>query len=177
MDDLRQEILTLERQLTHKKQHLFILRFYKLIKMTEKDLLDLGITNMKLCIFRTRWEIQYDHYTDKYDENYYNHGDDSNSEAYIYAKKSHIQFGLDKKYYIKNNNKPTRFKIYRNLRNELRLINMDYDIDLDLEEQYELIQKYIDDKCIPEWLALYIFMYLNINDWQDIHLINHLNIV
>ena len=89
--------------------------------------------------------------------------------------KTLIIFGKSKKYFIKGGYVP--YNIYKNSAGELRIINSEYDLELDMDEQYELINSYASNINIPECLALSVFLYLADNKWDDLNLITYLSVV
>ena len=122
------------------------------------------------------WNICYIHTTDSYDENNYINSSDSEVETQPVERTFTINFGKSKKYYIKGNGN-NRFKIYKNSKNDLRIINTDYDVELDLDEQYELMDNYSNNPHIPEWLAIKVFVYMNENGWSDKNLTTYLSLI
>jgi hypothetical protein len=92
----------------------------------------------------------------------------------VEKKITQISFGKLKKYFLKGG---IKFNIYRNSNGELRIINSDYEFELDLEEQKSLILKYTSNKNVPEWLALKVFLYISYNKWDDRSIINHLSVI
>jgi hypothetical protein len=179
-EKLKIEIAELQLVLSNKKHELFHLRLSEMIGKTYQDMSQMGVSNVKFEILSDNksleWNISYTHYTDMYDENAYINSSDSEAETTPAQKTTYINFGKGKKYYIRGNGN-NRFKIYKNSKNDLRIINTDYDIELDLEDQEELIKRYSENKHIPEWLAIKAFSYLSENTWSDEHIINYLSLV
>ena len=89
-------------------------------------------------------------------------------------KETYVSFGKNKKYFIKG---CIKYNIYKNSTGELRIINSEYDLELDMEEQYLLINKYANNVNIPESLALSVFLYLSDNKWDDLNIITYLSVV
>ena len=201
--EFRLYILKLEKELKECKQKLFLNRFYKLYKKNIQPC----ISNIKIDIDHKNndWVISYEHYTNNYSINNYtinnaeiydnnlNYNKQANNittkpnnittaepnnittaDADAEKKKTIISFGKSKKYFIRGG---IRYNIYRNSSGDLRIINSDYDLELDMEEQYELISNYANNVNIPECLALSIFIYLSDNNWDDTNLITYLSVV
>jgi hypothetical protein len=186
---LTEEIRNLEIIIEKKKRALFLLR---LSKMYEASLSDV-ISNISIEVDRNEktWCITYTHITDEYSvDNYSNETyieretdelDDNLSHLPLEEipveknkKISVISFGKNKKYFIKGG---IKFSIYRNSANELRIINPNYDFELDLDEQKYLVTEYSRNKHIPECLALSIFLYMSYNKWDDTAIVNHFSLV
>lgn len=175
---LKDYILKVETELEKMKKQLFRLRLYKLLGITENQLSTLGVSNLEMMVYDDEWSISYNHYTNKYDENNYNYADDSDAETEPREKNTNICFGETDKLFLRGKGiRMTRFKLYRNSRNELRIINKDYNLELDTESQQELIGNYSRNKHIPEWLALRIFLYMCEHAWESENLIQYLGIV
>ena len=183
IETLKNEILQLNILIKEKNNEVFIYKLYKLVEIEDVDtyipaVIELCISDIHLNIQTDTWSIEYKHHTNEYNENDYNYHNDSDCEITPLHKITYVKFGIDKKYYIKISNtsnefKDSRFKIYRNSKKELRVINMDYDIELDVDEQYELITNYTLNRNIPEWLALLVFKNLSDNEWSDINVISY----
>lgn len=177
-NELRREIIELTALLNEKKKILFGRRFNLMIDKTDEELIELGVKDV---IFTHdpetfEWNINYT-ITVLYDENSYNYNSDSEVDDEPEKKTFVISFGKSKKYYIKGN-KNNRFKIYKNSKKELRVINEDYDIELDVdEEQDDLIKSYSLNYNIPEWVAIKVFLFMSENDWNDKHIINYMSCV
>lgn len=151
------------------------------------------------------WSISYTHTTNdfneiKYDIDYENLENSKNDESLdnlenIYTenaekncnfnigvntenkqKTTSVVFGKNKKYFIRiSDENVSRFKIYKNSMNKLRIINTDYDIELDLSEQDELMNRYSSNIDIPEWFAIKVFMFMKENEWDDENIVIHLS--
>jgi hypothetical protein len=89
-------------------------------------------------------------------------------------KETVVIFGKNKKYFIKGG---IKYNIYKNSTSELRIINSEYDLELDMEEQYSLINRYANNVNIPECLALSVFLYLSDNKWDDLNIITYLSVI
>jgi hypothetical protein len=178
-EKITSNILDLEKKITDQKKNLSMLRLCKLLGISEQSIESLGIKKIKFDIGVDTWNITYIHHTNKYDENDYDFDSDSEGETEVCPKTTQIRFGKTLKYYIKRPSgiRSTRFKLYRNSKKELRVINTDYDIELDMDEQMELIHKYSENKNIPEWMALKVIIYICENEWQDNHIINYFKII
>jgi len=172
---LKQEIQELEEQLDTKLAAFFIIRLRKMLGVSEQGLADWGITDVSISIDTDSWVIGYTHTTEKYNENNYNCGDESETEVESKPKTSKILFGNDDRYFLSGQNtRVGRFKIYTNSQKTLRVINSDYDIELDKDAQSDLIRQYSENKDIPEWAALKFFTYMCDNKWDSDSIIKHL---
>jgi hypothetical protein len=177
-EKFKKEILDLELVLEEKRDTFFKARLYKLIGIPEQELISWGIRNVLLDIYDNEWIIEYDHETNKYDENNYNHDGDSETETELREKRSSVSFGKDTKLFIKGKGyRQGRFKLYSNSRKEIRVINNDYNFELDTEEQLQLIRTYSKDCHIPEWFALKVFLYMCENGWNSSHIIQYLGTI
>lgn len=173
---IRDEIKTLEAELKEKKTKLFNARLLKLLEMTEEQVKDFGVENIAINMGTEEWNITYNHHTDNYTENNYIHDDGSEIEFDPVKRKFTIQFGKNKKYYIKGNGN-NRFTIYRNGLKKLRVSSSQYSVELDLDEHAKLIENYSNNPDIPEWLALKIFIYMSKDNWSDENIIIYLSSV
>lgn len=184
-EKLKKEIRTTEIHLKEMRHELFDLRLSAMIGRSPD--MWAGISNVKFTGADNTassndatenshtWNITYTHTTDQYDENNYNNGSDSDVDTALSSKTTIISFGKNKKYFINGTRK--RFRIYENSRNELRIINQDYDVELDLDEQEKLLIGYSKNKHIPEWLAIKVFLYMCEAEWNSEHIINYLSCV
>jgi len=92
-----------------------------------------------------------------------------------YIKKVNIKLlYYDKKYKIIGNN--SRFKIYINSKNVIRIIFKDLDDEYNLEEQIDLVKKLLNNLYIPEYLALQILYSISFNQWDGDDIFNYLAI-
>jgi hypothetical protein len=195
---LADEIHKLEKIINMKKNMLFLAR---LSKMCNADLRD-TISNIIINIDReeSTWTITYTHTTNSYDPNDYlndTYLNEDETEEIVdiisgncttngleeitsknsdtrYKKVTVISFGKHKKYFIKGG---IKLSIYHNSAGELRIINPNYDFELDLDEQKNLITEYSNNKNIPECLALSVFLYMSYNKWDDTSIVNHFGLV
>jgi len=174
-EKLKNEINQLIETLDAKKNELFNLRLFNMIGKNEEDLKLAGICNVRFTNDDDEWNISYTHEINCYNENDYINSIDSETETTPLKKSFLMTFGKGKKYYIRGNG--TRFKIYKNSKNDLRIINVDYDIELDLDEQETLIEKYSENLNIPEWLAIKVFKYMSENDWSDENIISYMSFI
>lgn len=163
MEQLKSEILDLEAKINIKRQEFFKYRF----KQLYPDYLNQNVQNINIKTKSGNWEIKYKHFTEKYTFNNYLLEDESDDpDDQPIQKTSHIKFGKNNtEYYIKGS--IVDYKIYRNSKGNLRVINTEYDFDLDLDEQKNLIVRYAINKDIPEAIALSIFIYMIDNQWDD----------
>lgn len=176
---LKKEILSLSRILDEKKHQLFLNR---LVNMGIIKLL----TNAKDFTITTvqdtqDWTVTYKHETNNYDPSRYlpdgeettHSGTEADSDPI--SKVSDISFGkFGKRYFLKGG---IKFNIYRNSAGELRVMNPEYDFDIDMEEHKQLIHRYSEDSNIPEACALSVFQFMIDNKWDDLAVINYLSIV
>jgi hypothetical protein len=175
---LKAEIIYLEEQLDNKLTEFFLIRLRKMLGISEHGLKDNGVTSITINIGIDSWVIGYTHKTDQYNENNYNCGDESETETESKSKISKILFGHTDNYFLSGQNTHVgRFKIYTNSQKTLRVINSDYDIELDKDAQSELIRQYTENAAIPEWVALKIFTYMCDNKWDSDSIITHLSTV
>jgi hypothetical protein len=166
--EIKKEIILLEEEITAKKNKLFLYRLSKLYKHSPNIS---GIT-IEVDPANVSWNIKYTHETNNYNHNYYNVGD--NLEMDSYKKHTKISIGKNKKYFIKGG---ISYNIYRNSNNELRIINKEYDLELDMSEQRNLIIRYSRNHDIPEYMALSILLYISDNKWDDESIIHYLSII
>lgn len=178
MDELRSEILELEKSLDSKKKKLFNMRLAKIYGKTNEETIDISNINIVVDPSDNTWQISYLHHTDTYDPSAYAYdesADDSNNEdPTIAARNTSIVFGKAKKYFIKGG---IKLNVYRNSTGELRIINPDYEFDLDLEEQKKLMLHYSENNNLPEWLAIKVLLYISDNKWDDQSIINHFSVI
>jgi hypothetical protein len=174
--NLKEEILALTKVLDSKKQQLFLDR---LIHMNLNKLR----SNAKNFTITTNpelqeWVITYTHDTQDYDLSQYLPDSETahdTSDTDPVQKTSNISFGKSgKRYFLKGG---IKFNIYRNSAGELRVMNPEYDFDIDMEEHKQLIHRYSENANIPEACALAVFQYIIDNKWDDSAVINYLSIV
>ena len=175
--DLKAEILELEGILESKKKQLFLNR---LEKITNCSIAANGISDLDIQhdADENTWQISYTHKTDQYSKSMYSYSEDSDLDPdqriqYV-QKETKISFGISNKYFIKGG---IKLNVYRNKTKELRIINPDYEFDLDLDEQKKLVREYSENHNLPEWFAIAIMLYLLDNDWDDSAFINYISIV
>ncbi len=181
MNELRDEILILEKELTEKKKQLFLKRLETIAgcSFAESCILNLNISTDQR---KGTWQISYVHYTKAYNINEYMYNTtDSETEVaetepdnYQQHKKTKIVFGKMAKYYIKGG---IPLNVYRNTTGEIRISNPDYEFDLDLDEQRNLVRNYADNYNLPEWFAIAVLLFMSDNKWDDDAIINHLSFV
>jgi hypothetical protein len=187
---IKNKLKSLNEEIKYLKNNLFIHRLFTLLNMNNEELIESGVQNIKLIIEEDNlWKITYTHFTKEYNEaNYNNPNEDSDedrkiteeimSNKDIHSKVSDVSFGIMDynmnrvKYYISING-PSRFNIYRKSNNNLAIINKDFDLELDIEDQIELISRYSYNKHIPEFLALRVFLYMRNNEWDDDDIITY----
>lgn len=177
-NELRIEILSLEKTLLEKKKQLFLNR---LEAIANCSFAKVGISNIEIVInaLENTWQLSYLHNTLNFNANDYANNEDSEdneneSKTLSTMKETRIIFGKLNKYFIKGG---IKLNVYRNTAGELRVHNPDYEFDLDLEEQRILVREYSSNYNLPEWLAIKIMLYLSDNNWDDQSWINHLSVV
>lgn len=160
------QIEKLQQVIDEKKEELFL---HRLGKITKCEFRTGDKYNIAYERISSSWSISYDFETDKYDVNDYNYNSDSETEIAVKKKRCRITFGKNSnRYFIKGNGiRSNRFKIYRNSRGLLRIINHDYNAEIDLTEQKDLLMGYGSNKDLPEWLAVRVFMYIFTHEWSD----------
>jgi hypothetical protein len=102
---------------------------------------------------------------------------DENKDENLENKDDKIKIKLlyyDNKFKIIGNN--SRFKIYLNSKNMIRIIFKDLDDEYNLEKQLDLIKKLLNNTNIPEYLALQILSSISYNDWNGDDIFNYLYI-
>ncbi len=170
---LREEIINLEHLISDKKRRLFIARLCAFADIEPNKLPECNIANLQISVERDAWSVTYTHKTNHYHRCLYKpddelDADESTQEPEIeyVEKESTVQFGRDKRKYIRAD-RANRFSLYTNSDDELRIINKDYDVLLDLEQQEVLIHRYSTNYDIPEWFAIRIFLFMEKNKWDD----------
>lgn len=194
MNELRYEILQLEKILSQKKKQLFLNR---LETISKKPLVTRGVENIDIQSnsHDKTWQISYIHKTNHYSDTMYAYSEDSEAtDTYVLGvsnvpnipdtvdpisckgiqKETKISFGKSNRYFIRGG---IKLHVYRNTSGELRVINPEYEFDLDLDEQKKLVREYSENYDLPEWFAIAVMLYLSDNDWDDAAFINHLSIV
>ena len=179
-DTLKSEILQLESELNAKKKLLFLQRLYKMIGYNG-DLPNITNINITIDIDNDTWLISYIHKTDKYNLlNYLYEKNDEEEVGEENTKTTKIIFGANisnndvKKYFIKGG---VSLDLYKTSTNELRIINLEYQFDIDYDEQRELIISYSENINIPEYAAIKFMMYMSDNEWDDTAIINHFTMI
>ena len=179
-DTLRSEILQLESELNTKKKLLYLQRLYKIMRYAG-ELPNITNINITTSADDDTWSISYTHKTSNYsllnylyEKNDIVDADDKNT------KTSKIMFGASisgngiKKYFIKGG---ASLDLYKTSMNELRIINLEYQFDIDYDEQRELIATYAENDNIPEYAAIKFMIYMSDNEWDDIDIINHFTMI
>jgi hypothetical protein len=165
-DQLRSAIIQLKRELEKKTTQLFALRFKNIVKTD-------AYVDIEFAMFSpVDWSISYSIDVNYNIANYLPDCDDTTGAtgaAETADTRQRVSFGFYKgKHFIKlQNDEHQRFGLYRNSKKELRLINKDYDTDLDLDEQSELINRYSRNTNIPEYIAVRFFLFVIVNRWTD----------
>lgn len=191
---LRKEILELEKLLKSKKEKLFLDRLLA-ITGPKANISDININTQ----LDNTWCISYIHKTtflnpaDYEPANMYT-DEATNLEANLEAKNSEsteqnnvllaaentseyetkISFGKNKKYFITGG---CKLNVYRNSANELRITNPEYEYDLDIDEQKELMIRYSNNKNLPVWFAIKFLLYMSDNSWDDDSVVNHFTVI
>lgn len=172
-EKIESEICSLKKIIQEKKKKLFMIRIKKILDIKNNFSMIEGINYINFTSEENnKWCINYTHLTNNFDTNNYNYNIDSDIETESKIKKTNVYFGKSKKYYLKGV-RSNQFKIYRNSKKQLRILNSDYNIELDLDEQYELITKYSKNYDIAEWLALRVFIFIAENEWSDENFVTH----
>lgn len=171
IDQVRSDIKELRSALKKKKKELFLCNLLGILGCTEAELKE-NISDIGLvAVNSSEWTITYKHKTDCYNENdYVNSSDSEIEDCSSYSQTVGVSFGIADKYFIKRLSRlPARdiFTVYRGSDGLLRIINAEYELDIDMVEQKKLVRKYLKNKNIPEWLALTIFTYMNANDIDE----------
>jgi hypothetical protein len=171
MEELRNEIINLEVCLNAKKKELFIQRAIKILgNLNNVFNLQINVNPIDLT-----WCISYNHETHNYDTSDYAYNEDSADENNnVRFNSCKISFGKTKKYFIKGG---IALNIYRISSGELRITNPDYDFDIDIEDQYNLMKTYSKNYNLPEWLAIKMILYISDNKWDDQSIINHFSVI
>jgi hypothetical protein len=169
MQALSDEIKRLSRELDDKKKLLFRQRLSTIYR------LDPTISDIVIDTTATTWSITYEHTTDAFSPLNYLIEDEIDGPPDSKPAVNTVVFGRnDKKYFIKG---CIKFSIYRNSRGDLRIINPEYEFDLDMEEQNDLINRYAAEQNIPESFALSVFKYISRNKWDDQSMITYLSVI
>jgi hypothetical protein len=178
-ETLREDILRLESELNDMKKALFLHRFFKIIGTSSVNITNVVI---KTDVETDTWYITYIHKTPNYNVlNYlYEKTDDTYDANETINKTSKIIFGVHiinngtTKYFIKGG---AALDLYKTSTNELRIINMEYQYDIDYDEQKELIIAYSENVDIPEFAAIKFMLFMSDNDWDDTSVINHFTMI
>jgi hypothetical protein len=165
---IKLQINEFQKKLLNVKYELFMQRIITIINSDVANVENITFTSNNL-----NWTITYKCLV-TYDENNYNHNEESETETQPINKWFDISFGKNKKYFINGNQ--NRFKVYRNSQNTLRILNADYTADLDIEEQETLVKEYSLNTNIPEWFAIKIFLFMIENEWSDENIIAYLDL-
>ena len=187
MDTLKAEILQLERELNAKKKTLFVSRFKSIIGKLE-SISNITSINIHTDVDSDTWTISYIHKTSDfkaidylYEKVDINETDSDESDDNIKTNKTtKIIFGVNitssdvKKYFIKG---IAPLDVYKTSTNEFRIINLEYQFDIDYDEQKELITTYADNINLPEYAAIKFMLYISDNEWDDTAIINHFTMI
>jgi hypothetical protein len=169
LDDekFREKVLELQKVYFAARDELFVRRLYKMLGKSEHS--KLAISSIKFEMTDgDNWCISYVHETAEYSANNYKLVDEEESSNSSKPLTSNMSFGIENgQYFLSGNTIHNSFKIYRNSSGLLRVINEDYSVELDIDEQIELITRY--SKCIdiPEYPALRILLFMIENEWDD----------
>lgn len=181
MQKLREQILELEIKLSVKKNKLFKKRLECIVNTTNLQNANIKYINIQSCAEKQEWCITYTHKTyitneHIYDIDYYLSGDYNETKS-LEENVTKISFGKRNKYFIESNSVKDRFDIYKNGSGEMRIINLEYEFLLDLDEQRKLMEFYSKNYNVPEWFAIAILLFIEKNDWDDEAFINYISIV
>jgi len=180
--ELKNKIITMEQELKYLKAQFYSLILLNLLNISNEKCISQGISNINIKIDADEWIISYNHLTKEYNENNYINDIDSEVETEIYEKNTNIKFGFKKikshdvlRHFI-TGNPNQKFKVYRNSKKILSIINTQYELELDIDEHISLIEKYSNNLNIPEWLALKTFLFIRSNELSDKDFISYLSI-
>lgn len=178
--ELRNEIIELEKQLKIKKEILFRNRLLQFLDVTEELLTLCGISDLNVEIkpdSKTDWKLTYTH-TNTYNEDDYVDDIEHSVHYAPHMRTTQVKCGRSlANHYIQSNVGRNRFSVYIKNATIIRVVNKDYNIELDISEQNKLMQKYTQNKSIPEWLAIHMFLCINKHSWNDSDIVVHLSIV
>ncbi len=179
MDDanLLNEIKELETSLQQKKTQLFYNRFIQLLELTDDEIKSMGVSNIVINTDAKYWSISYTHTTNQYSENNYLHEIDSEMEIIPYPKITHIKYGFSANSYFIQGLDRNRFTIYTKGSNLVRIINKDYNIELDISDQLILMDDYSKNKDIPEWLIVLTVLQMNKHEWNGDDMCIYLSVI
>ncbi len=173
-EEIKQRIITITNELTVLKRTLFKNRLLDLINLKEHQLR--GVSNIRFHIEQfnqDEWIIEYD-YSGEYNPDIYDYEYDEN-KTNININTT-VSFGKKDRYFVHRNDASIPLRIFRNSFKKLRIINSDYSISLDIDEQQNLIERYMTSN-IPEWLALKVFDSIGYNNWDDNDVITYLSVI
>lgn len=129
----------------------------KLIHERIKKLININLQKINICggSFGTNndhvWDIEYIHKTAKFKISDYLPDDEKMTSTTI-KKETKINFGYNNGYYICG---AQSYNIY--MSDKIHIISNNYMSMPTLENHEHLIKKYMNNKDLPEWLALYVF--------------------
>ncbi len=182
-DLLRCEILQMEHDLNEKKKLLYLQRLYKILGYNNDNVPNINSIIINTDEINDTWYISYIHKTNEYntlDYLYEKNEDNIYEKTSKTSKTSKIIFGSNithsgtKKYFIKGG---VLLDLYKTSVNELRIINLEYQFDIDYDEQKDLITGYSENINIPEYVAIKFMMYMSDNEWDDTAIINHFTMI
>jgi hypothetical protein len=169
-----QHINDLEAKLIETKYKLLMMRLSKLVDIDINDFTNNNIYKLKFYFNRSKnkWSISYDHKTDNYNDIYYINDYDEDVEVKHDSMESSVTMGRNDSFFISSKSN-IKFIIYKNSKNKIKIINDEYTYELDDYENEELILRYSNNKNIPEWFAIRIFLKISDMKWTDNEIIDY----
>ena len=182
LDKIKEDIKQLESVLCDKKKELFSKRLKYLCRDTNiiNNVSNISSNSninedLHLTDYSVSWHITYNHMTSKYTHKDYLYEIVEFDPRYT-DKTSLITIGKlrnSTKYFI---NGGVKFIIYRDHYENIRIINPEYEFDLDMDQQDELIDTYIKNINIPESFGLKLLKYFGDFKWSDKKIAKYISI-
>ena len=183
-DVVKREILALQDQLNKKTQKYFVDRLKRLLGKGETTLSEFGVSNLYIDNqSKDEWKISYNYMTKAYDSDAYNNLDtdqERRDPVTLTDFQTTVSFGMtaNNRMYLTNcKSDDSRFKIYYKSLTELRIINREYLMELDKNEQHELMETYAKNANIPEWLAISFYLIMSKNKWRASDIMTFLSVL
>lgn len=162
------EITRLKQQLHEKILKLRVLRLYKYINL-DTDYIANGLKHVEFIDIRVKpdyWCVKYKHTTTNFSENNYIFNSDSEVEEPPKYKVTEICFGYeDNKYFIHGNK--DRFKLFISAANQIRIMLLNYEVEMDIQDHLEFWHSAMFNKDMPEFIALRMFDVMNRSTWTS----------
>jgi hypothetical protein len=158
----------------------YTLYLNRLKRIFKKEPVQLNIHDIKFSCdpIKKTWSIEYRHVTDMYNPNDYNCNSESDDECIEPVRRvTYVTFGCnrDKEYYIKGKGCTKRIRVYTPCNKKiLRIVNQEYDAELDISEQEQLVNKYAENNNLPEIGALKVFIFMKYNDVSNKEFIRYM---